>query len=577
MIRPIRSAMSIATTFAITIASTCAQAADTTKWVMSFPSPSGNSTEFEQRYGGVDFLNRDAGGCASCSSQILSTNDSTGSYARWQFANPAAIRVDYDDVGGFLLPLDPHWSWNHDLRNAAGIRIKVRSSAQTDFRLGLEGPAAPFSSAGVQPEIGFTAGPKWKWIWLELGGFSENPDVTLRLSDKSINVTVADSMGRNRTVKAIFNNRKSWASNDPSDLNRFDDDSGNVLKHVRALKFIPKIAYLVTKLKLDIDSIVIVGVEPQWGRIRGSGACQGQAIVVDQFDESRPSTTKNLLGGAWETVLDSSALKPNGLATGNSSVAPLPYGAWAPLYGAMMEARLDRVDPMIHPNGGWTRLTTWLNPDKSPRSIPDLKAISFRAQAGRLDTLFDTTKIHGVTLRLHSSTVDDSVAYFVRVPFDKIRPVAGDSGRTVCIDLDELRQAGWYTGKAGIRTIEPFSLTAISWTLSLDEAAATSANPSRISLWDAKLWTDGISGPTGIPSAPRSLQARAIEGHLVVSAERGRNLHVQIRDLSGRVVLDRSLWASGSEQRVALPRRSDLLLASVTDGSTRTHLRIIPR
>lgn len=572
----------LATALAIASAAIGARAADTARWVMSFPSPTNNAAEFEARFGGVTFTNADLGRCPACGSQLYSTKDSTGSFARWKYTNPSAAATSNQDIGGILLPLDPNWSWNHDLRTVSAIRIKARSASFGQFRLALESPATPFGSVGIQPEMSFSAGPAWRWISVRPSRMTMNLGLVNRDTVR-FTLSVADSMGRIQVLSAdyIDQDRINAGAYDTTDLRAgdtamFNSDSNNVLKHVRALKFIPDAYRRVGAATLDIDSIVLIGVAPQWGRIRGSNACQGNSIVIDRFDENRPSSTRNLLGGAWETTLDSSTSHPNGQATGNSSLAPLPYGAWAPLYGAMLEARLDRMDPLMHPAGGWARLTTWLDRSKSPRSFPDLKAISFRAQAGRLDTLFDTTRIHGVTLRLHSSAVDDSVAYSVRIPYDKIRPVAGDSGRTVCIDLDELRQAGWYTGKAGIHAIDPSTLTAVSWTLSLDEPSASNASASRLSIWEAKFWTSGTSGLSRIVH-PVGLDVRPVGGSLLVTAPYGRNLRVEFRDLSGRMLASRSMVATGTDQRLDLPSEDGLLLVSVTDGSTRRDLRVFSR
>jgi hypothetical protein len=555
----------------------CAQAADTTRWVMSFPSPTDDAVEFERRYGGVAFTNSDKGNCAACTNRLLSTSDTSGSFARWEFTNPAALRGGNDDQLGLLIPLDPEWSWNHDLRKASKIRMKVRSKGRAyKYDFGLDGPAAPFSSLGLLPENRFSAGTQWRWVSLEFQDFAGNVEVVENLLGSTVAVSVADSMGRIRTATAKLDREEFSAYNNTADTPFYDDDSVNILKHVRAFKIIPVSSERSTTGTLEIDSIVIEGIAPQWGRIRQGSACQGSAIVVDQHRPPLEYHIENMLGGRWERTLDTSRGNPNGISTGLSTVGPQSVEEWPPSFVAQMDAKLHRVDPKRHPYGGWARLATWLEPDRSPRSFPDLKAISFRIQAGNSKGWFDSSAIHGVTFRLHSSAIPDSVAYSVRIPYDSIRPAQGDTGRTVCIDLDELRQAGWYTGDAGIRTIDPSKLTALSWTISLDEPTAISAAPSRITLWDAKLWTSGTSA-LDRSSMARPILARAIEGLLVVAAERGRNIHVQVRDVSGRVVLDRSLWASGREQRLPLPRQSGLLLVSVTDGASRTHLRVLSR
>ncbi|QQS05262.1 MAG: hypothetical protein IPK50_23820 [Fibrobacterota bacterium] len=574
--RSIFSARSTSTAIAIAIAVSCVQAADTARWVMSFPSPTNNATEFERRYGGVAFLNRVEGGCSSCMNNLLSTSDSSGRFARWEFANPAAARVDYQDVGGILLPLDPEWSWKHDLRKSTGLRIKVRSKVRSEFRLGLEGPAAPFASVGVQPEIVFSAGPKWQWIDLDWSKFQENQGTSLRLHDKTVHLSLADSMGRIVNTTVPFLNRPSWASNAPSDSVRYESDSGNVLKNVRSFKIIPQISSMVSRSNLDIDSIVIAGIAPQWGRIRGSNRCQGRVQFVDQFDESRGYFLANNFGGPWEFQLDSSSQHPEGISVGNSSLYPQARDPRTREFVAAMAVELRRSEVQSHPRGGWARLSTWLAPDKSPRSHSVLKAISFRIQAGETSGFFDTTAIHGVTFRLHSSAVDDSVPYSVRIPYDNIRPASGDTGRTVCIDLDELRQEGWYTGKAGIRTIDPSTLTGLSWTLSLNEPTANSAAPSRLILWDAAFWSDGTSDLTR-PAIAGGLTVRATNGSMLVQSRAGRNLYIEFRDLAGRTIATRSIVGSGSQQSIAIPRANGVLLVSVADGFTQMNLRVVSR
>lgn len=499
-------------------------APDTAKWLLyDFRRPTANNAEFEKYHYGAVYENRETT-CPLCTVSVTSSR-----YAKRDFAE---IKIHLSEQGptsyyantGILFPIDPWWTSRNDLRNLKRIKFKIRLANPTQdafdyYILGvaLDGPALPFANAGYHPikYVGFGSS-QWEWVDVDVSKFRYEQwmkdDVKRGTRSASLLGLGEDGkLARTLSVVDARAIRGRILNSDSAESLDYDNDSVNILKHARAIKFSLRPTYAdmpdyidlsTANIVMQIDSIQLVGVSPSWPRVAGK-TCHGTSALLDDFSATKPDPSRNLLGGAWWAVSDTDSFRPQSMATGWSSIHS-KEGVWTPspeLAAASLVADLNRIDPDAHPDAGWASLFT----NVPAGSLENLKAISMKIRAGGGEGFpFDSSRIMGVVFRAIGPGFADSLVYEVRIPYRQIRSTPEDS--SICLDLSELRQPAWYTGIHWIKKIAPKDILRLSWSLILQDPSATTASTSRIDLKEVRLWGLEPTSSIGGGSAQRMRQ-----------------------------------------------------------------------
>ncbi|MEN9307523.1 MAG: hypothetical protein RL173_1455 [Fibrobacterota bacterium] len=491
---------------------------DTVKWLMrDFRRPTANRAELERFHAvtvydnheticpevtvKVSTIGQDSGGYAS-----IQVTKSTGNVDSWKDSN----RNKVTSCAGLLVPIDPWWRTKNDLRELKELRFKSRGRMDVD--VSMDGPALPSSEQGYSPVANVHRwNGRWGWnvvdlpmdafyhYWIDGGVNGDSPLVRGRYLD-----------GRAKGDSA------------------YDDDSVNILKNVRALKFeLPN-----ENVSFQIDSIMLVGVAPTWPGIEGK-SCQGSSALLDDFSATKADPIRNLLGGAWWAASDTDTFRPQSPATGKSSVHT-KGNVWSPSPesgAASLVADLDRVDADAHPDAGWASLFTSV----PAGAMEKLKAISMKFRTGGDDPFpFDTSRIMGVVFRAIGPNFVDSLVYEAHIPYRQIKSTPEDS--SICLDLSELRQPAWYTGFHGIKPVSPKDILRFSWSLVLQDPSATTASTSRIDLKEVRLW--GMEPTSSIGSVERVRQEvgiRHLDGIRLSYSVPGNRAQVRIVGMDGAI------------------------------------------
>lgn len=510
--------------------------ADTVKWLLhDFRRPAADRADFEKAHRAATYDNR-ATICPEVTLKVSTAGADSGGYASIQVTKSKSHRENCDfcemttvtSCAGLLFPIDRWWRSHNDLRQLRELRFKSRGRIQVNVT--MDGPAVPRSAEGINPVAwASNSGTAWEWNTVDL------------LSDAGYPYWVERFIERNSPLySSRFMNIESKDSPD------YDLDTVNILKNVRAIKF----ELSNTDQSFQIDSILLVGVAPTWPRVAGK-SCQGASTLLDDFAAAKPNPSVNLLGGSWWAVSDTSFYRPQSPATGKSSIRSKD-GAWAPdpeLAAASLVAELDRIDPDAHPDAGWASLFTRLPWE----GLPNLKAISMKfATGGESPFSFDSTRVVGVVFRAHGYGFADSLIYEALIPYRQIRSTPEDS--SICLDLSELRQPAWYTGLHGIKPVSPKDIQRFSWSLVLQDPAATTASTSRVDLKEVRLW--GLEPTSSVQAAGLGRQEVGIRNHdgirLSYSVP-GARAQIRIVGMDGTIAS--SFTAPATVSDMALPHK----------------------
>jgi hypothetical protein len=489
---------------------------DTVKWLLrDFRRPAVNKAELE-RFHAVTVYDNHETICPEVTVKVSTIGQDSGGYASIQVTKSSSnlpeslggSRFRVKSCSGLLMPIDPWWRTKNDLRELKELRFKSRG--RTDLEVGFDGPALPASEQGANPVASvLLRSARWVWNVVE---FPWNADYQYWLNGDAKNPLL-----RGRYLD-------SRAKGDSA----YDDDSVNILKNVRALKFeLPN-----ENVSFQIDSIMLVGVAPTWPGIEGK-SCQGSSALLDDFSATKADPTRNLLGGAWWAASDTDTFRPQSPATGRSSIRS-NGGVWSPSPesgAASLVADLDRVDAEAHPDAGWASLLTSV----PAGALEKLKAISMKFHTGGDDPFpFDTSRIMGVVFRAIGPNFVDSLVYEVHIPYRQIKSTPEDS--SICLDLSELRQPAWYTGFHGIKPVSPKDILRFSWSLILQDPSATTASTSRIDLKEVRLW--GMEPTSSIGSVERVRQEvgiRHLDGIRLSYSVPGNRAQVRIVGMDGAI------------------------------------------
>lgn len=478
---------------AFAVQESVAASQDTVKWLLNdFRRPAANNAEFEKYHLGATYDNHETI-CPGASIHVSAMSPAQGGYADIQTTKS---QKDFSSCTGILFPIDPWWTENNDLREIKELRFKSRNLSSVN--IALDGLAVPLAAAGYHPAYQVDNSYPGNWSWNTIKFPSEDFFYPGWVGGY-IPVYAVDSLGHlvKSEIKLTKLHRRSRLLNkDSSNSSDYQNDSVNILKNVRAIKF----EFENTTGHIGIDSIMLVGVSPTWPRVNGK-LCQGTSALLDDFSATKSDPSRNLLGGAWWAVSDTDSFHPQSMGTGKSQLRS-KHGAWAPspeLGAASLVADLDRVDPDAHPDAGWASLFT----NVPAGSLEKLNAISMKIRAGGDNSFpFDSSRVMGVVFRAIGPNFADSLVYEARIPFRQIHSTPNDS--SICLDLSELRQPAWYTGAHGIKRVSPKDILRFSWSLILQDPSATTASTSRIDLKEVRLW--GIEPTSSIGGKDRPRQ-----------------------------------------------------------------------
>lgn len=547
--------VALATAFAVQEGFAAPQ--DTVKWLLNdFRRPAANNAEFEKYHLGATYDNHETI-CPGASVSMKAVNPGVGGFAAVNINGPNRSNSEYIAAcTGALFPLNPWWK-PEDLRDLKELRFKTKSKSMPNIQVSFDGPAMPFSSAGYTLKMDVSGDISSEWVWnvvpLRKEDFAyPNWFKKLRVGDSGltlVKVYVPDSMG-NLVWSDIRLNWTAWRgtylNSDYMSNSAYDDDSVNVLKNVRAVKF----EFECQSGSFEIDSIMLVGVSPTWPRVNGK-SCQGASTLLDDFSATKSDPSRNLLGGAWWAVSDTDSFHPQSMAAGSSRIRSA-HGAWAPspeLEAASLVADLDRIDPDAHPDAGWASLFT----NVPAGALEKLKAISMKIRAGGDSAFpFDSSRVMGVVFRAIGPGFADSLVYEARIPFRQIRSTPDDS--SICLDLSELRQPAWYTGIHGIKRVSPKDILRLSWSLMLQDPSSTTASTSRIDLKEVRLWgVEPTSSIGGVQRMRQEIGVRNRDGIRLSYSVPGNLAQVRIVRLDGSVVS--SFEAPATVSDMPLPKR----------------------
>lgn len=571
-----------------------------------FASPASDSAQFAKNYWGKSFGNRsvECPGCMAVPSAIA--DEQTRGFARLSFtlAPTAPEGRTYYANAGLMLPLDRAWTTANDIRGLTKVWFKARSSvANLTVKVNFDSPAFPFGSAGYVRQFNIAVGTEWKWYSILPSQFKY---ATWMLSDvkvagKKVWVVRTNPDGStfseqvpltaDAVAGVLANKADSGAS--PS----YSSDAVNALKNAKLIQFgiepkydasatpagtalDPDFAAEATDATLDIDSVYLEGVEDlPWED--GVGCVGSRADTIEDFSRAKAEPGRNLLGGYWYAVSDTSSdpAKLADSAVGRSAIESDAEAGWAvdPLGGsANLVAVLDKGDAKAHPYSGFAQVGTELTKLESGIDLGGAKAISFKILAGGPDPdrpVFDVEKIKGVAFRIARASVGDSAVYGVTIPYRAINASLTGEPANVCVDLGRLRQPGWYEQKYGAKPFASQDATKLIWDLSIQDPAAASAARSQIQIFDVLVWGGkgvGVGEGIGRVRKPGSLSARAENGKVRISyMVPGREARIEVRDLSGRRILSISAPSSAAELELPISSGNGLVLVSILGEGVR--------
>ena len=571
-----------------------------------FEVPATDSLAFSETYHGL----ATGGGtpsCPGCRAVATANRDSGSDFARVKFSIPSrGTGAYFAGTGtslasvGLTLAMDNIWSSQTDLREITAFKFKARASTALTVKLSIDGPAFPFGSAGYTRLNGVRVDTVWRWYSIAPKNFKflDGMLADAKAGAKMVDILTTDSDGNAQSTPVKITARAvagKLLGADSATSPDFDQDSINVLKHVKRIQFAidpvydaeavpagsaldPDFAATVADATLDIDSVTFAGMPSPHPRVGMN--CVGAFGLLEDFDSTKTDPMTNYMGGYWFAKSDTSSSAPvagKDSAIGKSKVWAMGQDTadsnsiWSVNMengAAEMFALLNKGDAKAHPYAGFAELGTGIN-YRTGRKLTGAKAFEFTILAGGFDetaVIFDKAKLFGVTFKVGKKNVGDDVAFSTKIAFDNIGIGATGMPVKVCVDIDQLKQPAWYTAKNGVKAFTVDSVTQLAWNVSIQKPTDVSAKVALIQVSNVKIY--GIDPdilcvvPWGTPSRCRegvkgagarggSIHA-SYQNDLVVSySVPGTKAHLEIVRLDGSKVA--SFPVSASATNLSLP------------------------
>jgi len=441
-----------------------------------FSQPAANAAAVKTLYGYDKYQGKSSTSGVSVAGNAITFN--------WNLTYAAADGA-YGTAAGLLLPVDKSWAV-HNISKATAIKFTIKSTAATTMHVIIGDDSATYSEGAAAANGALTSS--------DVPVTTAASEVVIPISDLAMPSWLADKASCKADTRC---GTETFYS--PS------KDSISIAPRFRNLNMQPVVGWKTSSSistnasgSFTLSNVVIVGANP-WGDVTGAN-CEGAGVMFSDF--ATKDNTSNF-GTYWYAFSDtaSDATKNADTATGGTTILLNGTGkVWSPIVGkgaaaapiGIVNATLEKNNPnstyTYHAYAGWADIGVQVSPtDGVDVDLTGLTAISFEFYAGTDLTGAGITapagqtyawsdKVYGITFKAENTKINTAYDYQINVP------VTQAGGSKVCVDLDSLKQPGWYLKNNGIAAtpFNPGFLAKLAWEAKIADQGNTSIHSANV-------------------------------------------------------------------------------------------------